>query len=130
MCHLRYKLGIFLFHRKVMFRSLDIQVFVFLTIPWFTKSVRSWWVLVHETGCIFLNHNSLNHQTWPIDRHKEGQYIYEISWTIWRTEAKLQTLFNSATCSNYSITDYVKPPVFHFYEMMNTGELKMVNIKY
>ena len=29
-----------------------IQVFVFLTIPWFTKSMMSW-VLVHETGCIF-----------------------------------------------------------------------------
>ena len=31
-----------------MFRSPDNQVFVFLTIPWFTKSVTSWWVLVHE----------------------------------------------------------------------------------
>ena len=28
-----------------MFRSHDIQVFVLLTIPWFTKSVTSWWVL-------------------------------------------------------------------------------------
>ena len=40
------------FRRKVIFRSQDIQVFVFLTIPWFTLSVTSWWVLVHETGCI------------------------------------------------------------------------------
>ena len=31
----------FLFHRKVMFHSQDIQVFLFLTIPWFTKSVTS-----------------------------------------------------------------------------------------
>ena len=31
----------------------DIHVLAFLTIPWFTKSVTSWWVLVHETGCIF-----------------------------------------------------------------------------
>ena len=38
---------------QFLFRSQDIQVFVFLTIPWFTKSVTSWWVLVHETGCIF-----------------------------------------------------------------------------
>ena len=37
-----------------MFRFQDIQVFVFLTIPpWFTKSVTSWWVLEHKTGCIF-----------------------------------------------------------------------------
>ena len=41
-----------LFCRKVMFRSQDIQVFVFLTIPWFTWSVMtSWWV--QETGYIF-----------------------------------------------------------------------------
>ena len=30
----------------------DIQVLAFLTIPWFTKSVTSWWVTAHETGCI------------------------------------------------------------------------------
>ena len=42
----------FLFHRKVMFHSRDIQVFVFLIISWITKSVTSW-VLVHVTGCIF-----------------------------------------------------------------------------
>ena len=44
---------IFNFVEKVMLRSQDIKVFVFLTIPWFTKSVTSWWVLVHKTGCIF-----------------------------------------------------------------------------
>ena len=41
-----------LFRKKVLLYSRDIQVF-FLTIPWFTKSVTAWWVLVHETGCIF-----------------------------------------------------------------------------
>ena len=30
----------------------DIQVLAFVTIPWFIKSVTSWW-LIHETGCIF-----------------------------------------------------------------------------
>ena len=43
----------FLFFRKVIFRFRDIQVLVFLTIPWFNKSVTSWWVLVHETVYIF-----------------------------------------------------------------------------
>ena len=52
-CVMRHRLRIFLFCRKVMFRSQDIQVFVFLSIPWFSKSVMSWWILVHETGCIF-----------------------------------------------------------------------------
>ena len=43
----------FLFCRKNMFRSQYIQVFVFLTIPCFTKSVTSRWVFVHETRYIF-----------------------------------------------------------------------------
>ena len=33
MCHLKQRLRIFLFRRKIMFHSQDIQVFVFLTIP-------------------------------------------------------------------------------------------------
>ena len=60
MHHLRHRLRIFLFRGKVIFCSQDIQVFVFLTIPRSAKSVTSWWVLVHETRCIFdylLNHN-------------------------------------------------------------------------
>ena len=53
MCHLKHRLRFFLFHRKTVFCSQVIQVFVFLTIPWFTKSVTSGWVLVRETRCIF-----------------------------------------------------------------------------
>ena len=41
------------FRRKVLFCSRDIQVFIFLTVSWFSKHVTSWWVLVHETGWIF-----------------------------------------------------------------------------
>ena len=41
MCHLRHWLRTLLFCRKVMFCSQDIQVFVFLTITRFTKSVTS-----------------------------------------------------------------------------------------
>ena len=52
MCHLRHRLRIFLFNRKVMFRSRYIQVFVILTILLFIKYVTPWWVLVQETGCI------------------------------------------------------------------------------
>ena len=33
MCHLKHRLRIFLFRRKIMCRSQNIQVFVFLTIP-------------------------------------------------------------------------------------------------
>ena len=134
MYDLSHRLIIFLFRRKVVFRSQDIQVFVFLAIPRFRKSVTPWWVLVYETGCIFwiylLNHNSLTHQTWSIYRYKQGEYFSEIFWTIWRTGATFQGLFNLSTCSNYSKTYYVKFPVFHFFERVNKGELKMVNISY
>ena len=43
------------------------------------KSMTSWWVLVHEIGyrvyfwIYLLNQNSLNHQTWSIERYKQGQ---------------------------------------------------------
>ena len=129
MCHLRHRLRFFLFRRKVSFRSQDIQVFVFLTVPWFPKSVTSWWVLVDEAGCIFecvLNHKSLTHQTRWINRYKKGQYFSKIFWTIWWTGSKFQTLFILATCSNFSIANYVKFPVFHFVEGVNKGELTMV----
>ena len=43
----------FLIHRRVMFRSQDVQVFIFLTIPWFATFFTSSWVLVHEIGYIF-----------------------------------------------------------------------------
>ena len=42
----------FFYSAENLFCSHDIQVFEFLAIPWFSKSVTSW-VLVHETGCIF-----------------------------------------------------------------------------
>ena len=71
-----------------------------------------------------LNHHSLTHQTCSIDRYNQGLYFSEIFWTIWRTGAELQALFDLATCSNYSITNYVKFPVFHFFKRVNNGELK------
>ena len=78
---LRYKkitfhsLRIFLFRRKVMFsRYSSFHIF---NHPMIYKSLTSWWLLAHETKCIFeyifLNHNSLSHQTWPIDIYKQGQ---------------------------------------------------------
>ena len=101
-----------------MFHSQNIQVFVFLTILWFTKSVTSWWVwwvLVHEKGCIF-------------------EYIF---WTttykvtklgkLRRTEAKFKDLFNLSTCSNYSVTYYVKILLFHFFKKGEQGKIKNGN---
>ena len=61
MCHLKHRLRIFLFHTKIMFRSQDIQVFVFLTIQWFTRSVTSRWILVHEARCV------LEYNFWTIN---------------------------------------------------------------
>ena len=77
-----------------------------------------------------LNHDSLTHQTWSIDRYKQRQYFSEIFLTIWRIGATFQALFNLAICSNYSITNYVKFPEFIFFEKVNKGEVEMVNINY
>ena len=65
--------------------------------------------------------------------------------TIWKTEAMLHVLLNLANCSSYSITNYVKIPVFRFlilfiylfiylfiffFEKVDTGHLKMVHVNY
>ena len=82
MCHLRQRLRIFLFHQKVMFLPWDIQVFLFLTIHWFTKYVMSWWVLilvVHQTvhfWIYLLNHNSLTDQTWSTDTRARAIFFW------------------------------------------------------
>ena len=52
MCHLRHRLIIFFFYRKIIFCFQDIQVFVFLTIPWFTESVTSQWVTIKSPNLI------------------------------------------------------------------------------
>ena len=75
--HLRYKtitsqnvpseakIKNFFYFIEKLFCCQDIQVFVFLTITSFTKSV-TWCILVHETRTIFgyepINHNSLSNQ--------------------------------------------------------------------
>ena len=38
------------------------------------------------------------------------------------TGTRFQVLFNFATCSNYSVTNYAKIPVFHFFEKVNKGQ--------
>ena len=67
------------------------------------------------------NHNSLSHHTWPTDRYEQGQHFWGTFWTIWKTGANFQVLFNLATRPNYSITSYVKIPVFQFFEKLNKG---------
>ena len=133
MGHVRHRLRFFWFRRKVMFRSQDIQIFV-LNHPMIYQicdvmmSIITWdrvhiWIYL-------LNHYSLSNQTWSIVRYKQRHYFPEIFWTIWRTGAKFQAHFNLATCSNYSVTNYVKFPVFNFFERVNKLELKIVNINY
>ena len=51
-------------------------------------------------------------------------------WTIWRTRTTFQALFNLATCSNYSITNYDRILVFHYFENVNKEHLKMLNVRY
>ena len=54
-----------------------------------------------------LNHGSLCHQTYAIDRYNQEQYFSGIIWTIW-------------------VFFYVKIPVFHFFEKVNKRQLQMI----
>ena len=120
MCHLRHRLRIFLFHRKVMFRSQDIQAFVSLTISWFTKSVMSWWVLLHETGCIFeyifwtTTHYITKHiQLIDISKGNNFQESLEQFWGLelsprpFQLSNLLQFLYNQL-CQDYSVSPFWK----------------------
>ena len=133
MCHLRHRLKFFCFIEKLC-SVLEIFEFLYFNHPMIYQicdvmmSISTWDRL--HLWIYLLNHNSLTHHTWWIDRYKQGQYFSEIFWTIRRTGVKFQALFNLAFCSNYSITNCVKFPVFHLFERVNKGELKMVNINY
>ena len=122
MCHLRHRLRIFLFHRKITYHSPYIHVFLFFNIPWFTKSIMmSWWVLLHGTGCsfeyIFWTATHKVAKFGQIIEINHGKNFSGIFWTIWRTAAKLQVFFNLGIYSNYSVTSYVKiPKCFKFLE--------------
>ena len=120
----------FSFCRKVMLRSQDIQGFAFLTIPWFTKSVISWWVLWHHDEyctwdrvdfCVHpLNQNLVQilvqnlvqvTKLGQLINISEGNYFQESS----KQFEGLGLSFNKATCSNYSIMNYVKISLFYFF---------------
>ena len=128
------QVNFFLFHSKFMFCSQDIQVFLFYNYTMIYQifdvmiSISIWGRLHFWVYC--LNYNSLTLQTWSIDRYKQGEYFSEILWTIWRTGANFQAFFNLATCSNYSVTSYVKFLVFHYFERVNKGESNVVNMNY
>ena len=49
---LKQNLRIFSFRGKVMFRSLDIQILIFVTILSISKTVTSWWVMALFVECI------------------------------------------------------------------------------
>ena len=135
MCHLRHRLRLSLFRSKVRFHSQYIQVFVFLTIPWFTKSVTSWWVLVQETGFI-------EYIFWTTTPYftKLGQLIYINKDNNFQESFKQSGGLGLSSRSfsiqqpapiNYSITIYLKFQCFiFFFQKANKGHLKMVNFNY
>ena len=130
MCYLWHRLRIFSFFRSYV-PSSRYSSFCILTITWFTQSVMSWWVLVHDTFFnISFEQQLIKSPNLVNCWYKPGQKLWGIFWTIWGTGAKFQDLFNFVVCSNYLITSYVKTPVFHFFEKMNRGQLKKINVNY
>ena len=74
-----------------------------------------------------LNHNSLSNQTWSIDIYIcKGNNFQKSFQQFGGLGLGFQVLFHLATCSNYSVTNYVKISAFHFFEKVNKGQLKMV----
>ena len=65
---------------------------------------------VHETGCIF-EYIFWTPTHWPIDINKDNSFqeLFERFWVL-----GLSFLFSLATCSNYSIKNYIKIPVLYF----------------
>ena len=107
----------------------------------------SFWIFIHSMVCqkcdvmmsistwdkvhfwiYFLNHNSSSYQTWPVDRYNQGQQFPKSFEQFGGLGTKFQILFNLATCSNYSITNYVMIPMFHLFEKVNKGHSKMLNV--
>ena len=128
MCHLRHRLRIFLFDKKIVPFS-KYSSFCILNHPMFYQIFDVMMSIITRDMVHFyiylLNHNSLTHQTWSIDRCKQGQYFSEIFWAIQKTGAKVQAFFNLATCSNYLRTNYIRFPVLHFFERVNNWKALM-----
>ena len=77
MCHLRHRLRIFLFCRKVMFRFKDVKLFFIFNHPIIYQIYD---IMMGVTTrcrvrfCIYLlNHNSFSNQTWSTGWYKQGQ---------------------------------------------------------
>ena len=107
-------------------KSFDIEGYHRLTSGSINTSINK-----HVVLKCYLHYKTITinwYQTWSIDRYK-GNYFSEIFWTIWGTGAKFEALFNLGTHSNYSITNYVKFMVFHFWKKW-MRELKIININY
>ena len=134
MCHLSHRLKIYLFRMKIIFRIFVFSRFCIFDNPMIYQICDvmvsiSIWDRVHF-WIYLLNHNLLSHQTRPINRSKKRQYFSGFFWTIGRTGARFQVLFNLAICSNYLITNYATMPVFWFFEKLYKGQLKMVHVNY
>ena len=116
MCRMRQKLRFF-FISLFLFPFLRYSSFCIFNHPMIyqiydiTMSVSTWDTL--HFSIYLVNRNSLSHQICPIN--KQTKKFSGIFRTIWRNRAKFQVLFNLATCTNYSITTYVKIPVLHFF---------------
>ena len=126
MYHLKHKLRIFrsqdILYLKILLSFCIFNHRMIYQISDVTMSISAW-DEVHFW--IYLERQIISHQTWPVDRYKQGQKFSVIFGTIWETGTRFQVLFNLATCPNYSITKYAKIPVFHFFEKVNKTQLKM-----
>ena len=50
-----------------------------------------------------------------IDRCEQEEWFSGTFWRVWRIGTRFQVLFDLAFCSNYSIANHAKIPMFHFF---------------
>ena len=92
---------------------------------WYSWMSISTWDSVHS-WIYLLNHNSLTIKLGQMIDITKGKIFSEIFWTIWTTGA-VPGPFQFSNMLQLLNNQYVKFPVLHFLEMMNKGELKMIN---
>ena len=89
-----------------------------------TKSVTSWWVLIHETVCLFeyifwTTTHEVTKLGQVIDISKANNFQEFFKHLRGLGLSSRSCSIYLPTCCNYSTANYVKISVFHFFEEVN-----------
>ena len=112
---------------------LRYSSFAIFNIPWFTKSLTLWRILVHETGCMY------EYIFWTTTHlvTKLGQLIdtsngnsFQESFEQFGGLAVSPKSFSIQQLAPITLESIIKSPVFYFFEKMNNGLLRITRSHY